>query len=63
MCMRSFYVDVDDNECEENNGGCSQTCNNTLGSYRCTCEEGYSLNFDGFTCTGKACINPIVFPG
>ena len=48
---------IDDNECELNNGGCSQNCNNTLGSYMCSCEEGYSLNFDRFNCSGKQINN------
>uniref|UniRef100_A0A1A8BU46 Growth arrest-specific 6 n=1 Tax=Nothobranchius kadleci TaxID=1051664 RepID=A0A1A8BU46_NOTKA len=34
--------DVD--ECIENgNGGCDQECNNTIGSYRCSCHQGYML--------------------
>ena len=49
----TYICNVDDNECEVNNGGCSQNCTNTPGSYECSCEEGYSLNFDGFNCSGK----------
>ena len=59
--MHNSHVDVDNNECEVNNGGCSQNCNNTLGSYRCSCEEGYSLNFDQFSCSGKE-INMDIYP-
>uniref|UniRef100_A0A1A8M180 Growth arrest-specific 6 n=1 Tax=Nothobranchius pienaari TaxID=704102 RepID=A0A1A8M180_9TELE len=34
--------DVD--ECiEKGNGGCDQECNNTIGSYRCSCHQGYML--------------------
>ena len=39
-----------------NNGGCGQNCNNTPGSYMCSCYEGYSLNFDLFNCSGKQII-------
>lgn len=33
--------DVD--ECSRRNGGCDHGCNNTLGSYRCSCHHGYML--------------------
>ena len=39
------------NECSTNGHGCSQICNNTDGSYICSCREGYSLNDDGRTCS------------
>ncbi|XP_078621315.1 uncharacterized protein LOC144887789 [Branchiostoma floridae x Branchiostoma japonicum] len=40
--------DVD--ECASNNGGCAQTCNNTPGSFVCSCREGFVLNADGLSC-------------
>jgi hypothetical protein len=43
----------DEDECRRaDRGGCSEnaTCSNTLGSYRCACDDGY--NGDGFTCEG-----------
>ena len=39
------------NECTTTGHGCSQICNNTDGSYMCSCREGYSLNDDGRTCS------------
>ncbi|XP_023690979.2 growth arrest-specific protein 6 isoform X2 [Paramormyrops kingsleyae] len=33
----------DINECENKNAGCEHGCNNTLGSYRCFCQDGYVL--------------------
>lgn len=33
--------DVD--ECGKRNGGCDHECNNTMGSYRCSCRQGYML--------------------
>ena len=42
----------DINECDDNNGGCSQLCNNTEGSYVCLCNSGYVLDSDGKTCLG-----------
>ncbi|CAH1271521.1 FCGBP [Branchiostoma lanceolatum] len=41
-------TDVD--ECGMNNGGCEQTCTNTMGSYVCSCDDGYTLNADGHSC-------------
>lgn len=36
-----FFADVD--ECGKRNGGCDHECNNTMGSYRCSCRQGYML--------------------
>ena len=41
------------NECLTNNGGCAQICNNTFGSFTCSCNTGYSLGADARTCVGK----------
>ena len=50
-----FIIDV--NECLSNNGGCSQRCINTLGTFRCECTPGYSLSSDGRSCHGNhTCI-------
>ena len=35
---------LDVNECSNSNGGCSQMCNNTQGSYLCSCLLGYQLD-------------------
>ena len=47
-------VDVDIDECETENGGCSSVaiCSNIVGSFTCECKTGYSG--DGFTCDGKS---------
>ena len=44
-------TDID--ECATNNGNCGQTCNNTIGSYSCSCVAGYLLNADSRSCSGK----------
>ncbi|HRE88458.1 MAG TPA: fibrinogen-like YCDxxxxGGGW domain-containing protein [Myxococcota bacterium] len=42
--------EVDIDECETNNGGCEQVCNNTSGAYTCECGSGYLLAVDGRAC-------------
>ena len=46
-----FFSDVD--ECAENTSGCSQRCTNTVGSFICSCNLGYTLGSDKKTCLGK----------
>ena len=45
-----MILDID--ECLTDNGGCNQTCNNTMGGFECSCDEGYLLHADGKQCTG-----------
>ena len=45
----------DINECLTNNGGCHHNCHNSVGSYSCSCNNGYQLNSDGHTCEGRLC--------
>ena len=42
----------DINECDDNSDGCSHNCNNTDGSYECSCNNGYVLDSDGKRCSG-----------
>ena len=41
------------NECLQNNGGCEHNCQNTQGSFTCTCNSGFTLNSDQRRCTGQ----------
>ena len=43
---------IGDGEAEQ---WCHQACNNTIGSYRCTCFDGYTLKEDNKTCEGILC--------
>ena len=45
-------MSLDINECGVNNGGCSELCANTIGSFVCSCQQGFVLQSDGFTCQG-----------
>ncbi|XP_066299111.1 fibulin-2-like [Branchiostoma lanceolatum] len=44
------FLDID--ECDSNygRGPCDQTCDNSVGSFTCSCGIGYNLNSDGRTC-------------
>jgi len=42
-----FFIDI--NECNITSP-CQQTCTNTLGSYQCSCNSGYTV--DGTRCNG-----------
>ena len=46
-------ADID--ECVERTAGCEQSCENSNGSFVCSCSGGYTLNQDNATCTiGKS---------
>lgn len=45
-----IYIDV--NECNTANN-CQQICDNTDGSYMCSCNMNYVLNADNRTCDGN----------
>ena len=47
------YYPIDINECEEDTDGCAHDCNNNIGSYTCSCYNGYDLASDGRGCNGK----------
>lgn len=57
--LRGLPTDV--NECWTSPGRlCQHTCENTLGSYRCSCASGFQLAADGKHCKGTA--DPTPFP-
>ena len=51
--MQSIYYFADVNECETGKHHCDSNafCNNTKGSYNCTCKPEFTGN--GVNCTGK----------
>ena len=42
----------DRNECLANADDCDQICIDTIGSYSCSCNAGYTLASDGRQCLG-----------
>lgn len=54
--MWFIYLDID--ECKENGRICIRgRCENTPGSYRCTCQDGFIPSPDGDFCLGKIFIS------
>ena len=47
---------LDVNECAMSNAGCQHQCKNTNGSYMCQCNEGFFLDGNARTCSGKFCF-------
>lgn len=51
-CTDNMFVFPDIDECDDDNGGCEQNCNNTDGGFECYCQQGFSLGDDGTSCWG-----------
>ena len=51
--MLSPLLAADIDECSTNRNNCEQVCTNTVSSFNCSCNDGFSLNADGATCDGK----------
>ena len=55
-------VSSDVDECEGSHG-CNQVCNNTLGSYQCSCKENFALSEDSRTCLPSCTANYTALSG
>ena len=56
MIIIAFILIIDINECSDSNlHNCTndQVCQNTVGSFKCTCREGFVFKSDGSTCECK----------
>ena len=49
-----FIASIDIDECTDNVDACNHKCVNTIGSYICTCEDGYKLDDTETTFLGKS---------
>ena len=47
----ALSTDID--ECLKHIDNCKHNCRNTIGSYICSCRDGYALNEDGLTCSAS----------
>ena len=54
--MLTLFPVVDIDECSEGISGCSQNCENTVGSFTCSCRNGYrNSEQDQRICIGMEC--------
>ena len=49
--MSTIYFLIDIDECLSS--PCEHICSNTLGSFQCSCNSGYQLDFNGRSCSGR----------
>ena len=49
----NIFLCLDVNECDTDNGGCQQTCNNRDGAFYCSCDRGYTVNINHLDCDGS----------
>ena len=52
-----FHIIIDINECLSHPCDSNATCLNTIGSFICTCNEGFTG--DGSQCDGESLINSV----
>ena len=54
MCVSNLSIDmffcIDIDECEIGVHDCTQICNNTVGRFLCSCNDGYQIDSDNRTC-------------
>ena len=46
------HISKDVDECVGGSHNCSHICENTQGSYTCSCHSGYQITSDGLNCEG-----------
>lgn len=53
ISLQGIEMEIVDS-CQDSNGGCSHHCEHTTAGPRCSCNDGYRLDFDGKMCAGNA---------
>ena len=48
-----YLTFLETDECRNNNGGCAQICEDTVGGHRCSCHPGYELRSNNKDCEGR----------
>jgi len=60
VCVCVCMLDID--ECEFENGGCSQLCENIVGSFVCSCHSGFQIGNDAVSCFSQSSSSIAVAP-
>ncbi len=50
ISTKHFFISIDFDECKAGNDGCDETCENTEGSFMCSCNSPHTLNDNGLNC-------------
>lgn len=50
--VEKLYIFIDINECEAALSPCQHSCENTVGSFTCSCSDGFILSDDQRSCVG-----------
>ena len=53
LSLLIFSIFSDVNECTRFLHNCTQICINTIGSFNCSCQNGFNLQNDSRSCVGK----------
>lgn len=49
------------NECSYNNGGCEHKCTDRVDGYECSCNEGYTLEYNNHTCISNVSVRDLYY--
>lgn len=56
VSIHLYIMLLDINECVGGMSSCNQECVNAIGSYNCTCYDGFYLLNDNHTCQGNSIL-------
>ena len=52
MYVQYYFMFIDVIDCVNGSNLCEQICNELVGGYSCSCEDGYKLKNDNVSCEG-----------
>ena len=61
MIVLTIISNTDIDECDLETHDCAHNCSNTVGSFVCSCRDGYQLDNDQMNCTGTIIINILIY--